>query len=134
MAIGRPLGDPSRSLNIRAETEVIPLIDRLIDSERALRKQYGCAFSQDRINLLQQRFGGLIAELWEYIVNASCHDAELHVIENTGRLEDYKREELRKRADNLLNKSPSVLIDIVDQKLRAAMADSILSSSPRLSG
>ena len=60
------------------------------------------------------------------------HDAELHVIENTGGLEDYKREELRKGQD-LLNKFPSVLIDIVDQKLRAAMADSILSSSPRSS-
>lgn len=125
-----PHGALSRSLNIRAETEVIPLIDRLIDSELALRKQYGCPFSQDRIDLLRQRLRGLIAELWEYIVNASCHDAELHVIENTGGLEDYKREELRKRADDLLNKSPSVLIDIVDQKLRAAMADSILSSSP----
>jgi hypothetical protein len=128
-----PHGALSRSLNIRAETEVIPLIDRLIDSELALRKQYGCPFSQDRIDLLRQRLRGLIAELWEYIVNASCHDAELHVIENTGGLEDYKREELRKRADDLLNKSPSVLIDIVDQKLRAAMADSILSSSPRSS-
>ena len=118
-----PHGALTRSLNIKVETEVIPLIDRLIDSELALRKQYGCPFSQDRIDLVGQRLRGLIAELWEYIVNASCHDAELHVIENTGGLEDYKREELRERADDLLNKSPSVLIDIVDQKLRAAMAE-----------
>jgi hypothetical protein len=124
-----PHGSLSQAVNIRVETEVIPTIDKLIDSELAIRKQYNRPFSQERIDLLKQRLGGLIKEYWENIVNASCHDAELHVIENTGYLEDYKREELRKRADDLLNKSPTVLINIVDQKLQSAMADSILSSS-----
>jgi hypothetical protein len=44
-------------------------------------------------------------------------------------LQDYKRRELRKTADELLKTSPTILINIVDQKLQSAMAESILSSS-----
>ncbi len=119
----------AKAVNIRVETEIIPIFDKMIDYELLIRKQHNLPFPQDRIDSLKQRFRDLIREYWEQVVSASCHDAELHVIENTGYLEDYKRKELRKRESDLLNQSPVVLINIVDQKLQSAMAESILSSS-----
>ncbi len=93
-----PSGALSRFLNIRAGTEVYsPARHTYRFRTRAQQAIWLSVFSRmDR--LLRQRLRDLIADLWEYIVNASCHEAERHEID-TGGLKITSVEVLREREE-----------------------------------
>jgi hypothetical protein len=124
-----PLTVLTRAFNIRIESQIIPLLDLVIRKETELRIQNKVPFTRDRIDHLRNRFRNFVTEQLPYIVDASYMDAEKHVNEQYGKLQDYKAKELYDARIGLIEKEPKELFAIFDEKLQKAMAESTLVAS-----
>lgn len=113
----------ANALNVYSECYILPFVDSALERISEIRQENRSALSASCIKEVESVFQDIVIELWPKALSNAYRVATSHMFESYGYLFDYKVEELQRHRDKLAQNQPTLLLEIVFDKINKAAVD-----------